>query len=377
MDKYSPVAITRCEKYDDREIEAVLRGQFTALRISPDFFAGKRVVIKPNLVMSMPPDRAATTHPAVVEAAIRIINEAGPASVTIAESPGGPYQPGLLKSNYFATEIAGAAKRAGAELNYDIGSAQLRAPDARVSKMFEVINPIAGAEVIVSISKLKTHALTQLSGAAKNYFGVIAGLEKVEMHARFREYDRFFKMIVDLCAAIHGICPTLNIIDGITGMEGNGPTGGPPKKYNCIISGLNAFNADLVAAAVLGLEDAVGITAEAQSRGLCADSVEKLTVYGPEPPSAFRPKNMVYADTKRKRLIMNLPAFLMPKPVMDRAICVGCGTCARSCPVKAIQIVNKKAHIAHNKCIHCYCCQELCHYQAVKIHKNILIKLAR
>lgn len=89
-DPSAPVAVSRCEKYNVDEIAAILSAQLEALGIEPGFFAGRRVVVKPNLVMAMSPDRMATTHPAVVEAAIRVIGGCSPASMTIAESPGGP-----------------------------------------------------------------------------------------------------------------------------------------------------------------------------------------------------------------------------------------------------------------------------------------------
>jgi Uncharacterized conserved protein len=376
-DKNAPAALSRCDEYNCDKIEVILRDQFMKLENGPDFFSGKRVVIKPNLVMAVPPERAATTHPAVVEAAIRVIKEYKPASITIAESPGGPYQPGLLKSFYNTTGMTDAAQRGGAELNFDTGVTSIHAPSGKVSKMFDIITPVAEAEVIVNISKLKTHTLAQMSAAAKNYFGVIAGPEKIAMHARFASYDRFFNLIVDLCDRVQDICPTLCIVDGIIGMEGNGPTGGPPKPYGCIVSGCNAFNVDLVCEAVLGLEGSVGTNIEAKSRGLCAESLETLKVIGPEPPSAFKPADMIYVDTRRGKVFFSVPKFLMPKPTVDRSVCVGCGVCARSCPASTIKISNKKASIAYNKCIRCFCCQELCHFRAIKIRKSFIMRLMR
>jgi uncharacterized protein (DUF362 family)/NAD-dependent dihydropyrimidine dehydrogenase PreA subunit len=376
-DPSAPVAVSRCENYNTDEIAAVLSAQFEALGIEPGFFAGRRVVVKPNLIMAMSPDRMATTHPAVVEAAIRVIGGFSPASVTIAESPGGPYQPALLRAAYNSTGIAGAAERTGAVLNFDTAVKTAHAPGAKVSKMFELIAPAADAEVIVNICKLKTHSLMQMTAAVKNLFGLVAGSDKISMHARFPNPVSFANYLVDLCLTVAGICPMINIVDGIVGMEGNGPTGGRPKPFGCIITGRNPFGVDVACEYLLGLEGSVATTAEAKSRGLCAKNASALTVVGAEPLSAFKPAKIKHPDTKHEHIIFRLLAFLKPRPHINKKLCVGCGVCAESCPAHTITIVDKKAHIAHNKCIQCYCCQEMCRFRAVAIRKNILLRLAR
>lgn len=376
-DPAAPVAIARCEKYDAAEIEAALERQFDALGIRPEFFAGKRVVVKPNIIMGMSPDRMATTHPAVMEAALRVIGKCAPASVTVAESPGGPYQPALLRAAYNATGIADAAERAGASLNFDTSVRTVGAPNAKTSKTFEFIKPAAEAEVIVNICKLKTHAFTQMSAAVKNQFGFIAGTDKIAMHVRFPDPVMFADYLVDLAATVAGICLTLHIVDGIIGMEGNGPTGGSPKPIGCIISGRNAFAVDVACEYLLGLEGEVLTTSLARSRGLCPKDVSALNILADEPISAFRPAEVIHADTKQGTILTKLPRFLQPRPVIVKSLCVGCGKCAESCPAHTIAIVNKKARIAHNKCIHCFCCQEMCRFRAVKIRKNLLLRLAR
>ncbi|NLY69521.1 MAG: DUF362 domain-containing protein [Clostridiales bacterium] len=377
FDPSAPVAISRCEKYDVDEIAAVLETQLRSLGISPEFFAGRRVVVKPNLIMAASPDRMATTHPAVVEAALRVIGACSPASVTVAESPGGPYQPALLRASYNATGIAAAAKRAGATLNFDTSVKTVGYPDGKVSKSFELLTPAAEAEVIVNICKLKTHSLTQMTAAVKNLFGFVAGTDKVAMHARFPNPQSFSKYLVDLASAVATICPTLNIVDGIVGMEGNGPTAGAPKPFGCIITGRNPFGVDVLCEYLLRLEGQVMTTSEARARGLCRKDVSELALVCEGQVALYRPAKVVSAETKQRHILTHLPRFLRPRPVIDQALCVGCGVCAKSCPAETITMANKKAHIAHNKCILCYCCQEMCRFRAVKIRKNILLRLVR
>ena len=104
--------------------------------------------------------------------------------------------------------------------NYDVGWFRSSLP-GRAGRVFDVINPILEADVIVDLCKLKTHTLTQLSGAIKNLFGVIPGIVKFEMHSRYPDYNDFSAMLNDLCAFLCSTREFVAITDAIVGMEGN------------------------------------------------------------------------------------------------------------------------------------------------------------
>ena len=81
----APVAVSRCEEYDEPLIEELLTSQFASVGADGSFFGGKRVVLKPNLVSAKKPEDAVTTHPAVVEAVFRLVKKLGAADVVLAE----------------------------------------------------------------------------------------------------------------------------------------------------------------------------------------------------------------------------------------------------------------------------------------------------
>ncbi|MCI8387432.1 MAG: DUF362 domain-containing protein [Clostridiales bacterium] len=390
VDRSEPAALSRITSYDVDILEKTIRKQLDSLGLT-DMFKGKRVVVKPNLVMKKSPDAAATTHPAVLEAMLRILKESA-ADILIAESPPGLYTESALKGFYNSCGITEVASRLGVKLNFDTSSREAALVDAKTAHGFELISPILDAEVIVNLAKLKSHALTKLSGTVKNYYGVIPGIQKVETHARFPDYSDFGSMLVDLCAYNVGSKPTFNLLDGIVGMEGNGPTGGTPKAVGCLISGRNPFSVDTIAAHIIGL-DGVIMLDEAKARGFTAD-VDNINITSDEPLDSFVIKDFKLPDSVDKKgahtssivLLSKLCGgrvykWIQPRPVVDKQNCIGCGECYRSCPQKTIELMpikggNKKRAIIHDdNCIKCYCCQELCPIKAIKIKKNPLFKL--
>lgn len=100
-----------------------------------------------------------------------------------------------------------------------------------------------------------------------------------------------------------------------------------------------------------------------------------------ENPERFA-SDFVRPDASAGGLLKQLPTIfggrlqklLEPRPAVNKALCVGCGECARNCPVSAISVEQKKAHIHSSECIKCYCCQEFCPAKAIKVKHFFLLK---
>lgn len=339
-------------------------------------FSGKKVLIKPNLVTPALPEKCITTHPSLVEAAAGYISENG-GSVTIADSPGGPYAEALLRYNYKVTGMAAAARKTGAKLNFDTKYRTFTAPVAVTCHYFDVITPVLDADIIVNIAKLKSHTLTVMSAAAKNLFGIVPGVGKFGVHARYRNQDDFQSALVDLVSAICRTKTVISIVDAVEAMEGNGPTGGSPRHVGCVVSGLNPFAADLACADIIGVTGDVRMLEYAAERGFCPDSLQALELTGDD-IGMFRINDFLKPDTHRSRKFGLLHRFMAPRPVIGRQKCAGCGKCVENCPAKTIVIkqygTRKKAEIIIKGCIRCYCCQELCPFNAVDIKKSFIFR---
>ena len=245
-----PIAFAGAEDYTPEIIFPALTRAVEASGFTREMVAGRRVLLKPNLLMKRRPEEATTTHPLVVEAAARLLLDWGAGEVTIADSPGGPYTRPLLHSIYETCGMTAAARQSGARLNEDTGFTTLRREENRLVREFSIINPVAEADLVVSVCKLKTHSMTTLSGGVKNLFGCIPGLQKPELHLRFPEKADFGEMLVDLALTVK---PALTIVDAVVGMEGDGPSGGSPRKLGFLAACQNPFLLDLALCRIIGV----------------------------------------------------------------------------------------------------------------------------
>lgn len=364
-----------CNTYEYEAIFCAVERLFS--NTDKSVFAGKKVVIKPNLLLKSSPEKHITTNPLIVEAVAKILYAYGAKSVIIAESPGGPYTESSLKIIYSANGIKDAAERSNALLNYDTGYTEIFDNENRYLKVFNMINPINNAEIIVNISKLKAHALTTMSGAIKNLFGVVPGIQKFETHARFPDHTDFANAILDICASVHRKSLVYNITDAVIGLEGNGPsTSGIPRKIGYIAMSENPYNLDLFNSHMIGFDNKVEMIELAKERGLCKKSFDELSVEGDNYGNTVM-NDFLFPDSKTLSIFKHIPKFLMPGPVINKKLCRGCRKCVKSCPEHTIDIKNGIASISNDKCIKCFCCQELCPYHAVLIHENFIYKLVR
>lgn len=385
LNRNAAVSVDRVTTYDQTKIYFVLKERLSQLCPMFGELAGKNVMIKPNFVRKMKPEEAATTHPSILIPLIRVLRDEG-ANVLIAESPAGIYSESTLRSIYRVCGVDEAAESAGAKLNFDISYGSLSAPKGESTKVFNVISAVLQADLMINLSVLKSHGLTTMSAACKNLFGLIPGVQKLEMHARFTEQLPFCNMILDLDEAVSDRVPAFCVCDAIIGMEGNGPTGGTPREIGYILTSENPANLDLVGEHILGMDGKVEMLREARRRGFCPETFEELSLVGQMTPEPV--KDFVMPESKTSMLTFALTfgggrfkRLFEPRPKIDKTKCIGCGECHRSCPKSTIEMKKGKngkkvAKINDKNCIKCYCCQELCPHGAVKIHKNFILKIA-
>ncbi len=376
------VAVVSCTEYNETAVlnsitqaAALLGGLSSVIR------PGMRVLIKPNLLRAARPEQHITTHPAVIGAVAELVKRLG-ATPILAESPGGAYTPGVLKTLYRTTGMLDAAKNHGFEVNYDTDSEEVFFENGKQVKVLKVISPVLACDAVISVAKLKTHELMGYTGAVKNLFGVIPGVTKAEYHFRLPEQEAFANMLVDIAEYVK---PCLSVIDAVWGMEGDGPSAGTPVHIGALVMGTNPHAVDVAAARLVNMEPRhIRTLAAAEARGLIGFEQNDVRVLGRESNepllSTFKaPVKLMDSFTQN-----HIPTFMQPivaqmlktQPVINKRICEGCGICKNSCPAQAITITDGKAHINYDLCLRCYCCHELCPKFAIKIHRALMFRIA-
>jgi uncharacterized protein (DUF362 family)/Pyruvate/2-oxoacid:ferredoxin oxidoreductase delta subunit len=332
-------------------------------------------LIKPNLLSATPPERAVTTHPEVVRAAVTLVREAG-AEAWVGDSPGG-VEWNITRRALEVSGIGPAAIEAGAEIqDFDAGDAQfVDCPDGAILKRFAVARAALDADLVISLAKLKTHGQALYTGAVKNVLGCLPGGGKIRVHQLAPKSRDLAAALLDIYSIVR---PRLALIDGIVAMEGNGPNVGDPRRLGLLIASEDCVAADAVACRIIGYPArSIHILRQAEERGLGIGDLRKIEVVG-EPlescvvPDFARASNLFYelVPTLLGRLI---GGAVRVDPEIMQEECRRCGLCQRSCPARAIS-EEEPFVIDHAACIRCFCCHELCPHGAVVLRRSFLVR---
>lgn len=369
------VALKHCAGYDPDAVQKAVDDLFALSGgIESIIKPGQRVLVKVNLLMKRKPEQATTTHPAVAQAIVRAVQRAG-ATAILADSPGGPYTRGMLAGVYEACGMKGVAQETGCILNDDFSTTTRYDEKGHVAKKLDLLGLLDQVDAVISVGKLKTHGLSTMTGCVKNLFGLVPGTIKVEYHARYQDVGLFSHMLLDIYEHVK---PCFSILDGVVGMEGEGPSGGRPRAVGALIGGRNAHAVDAVGARLIGLRPEQVTTLEAAiERDLlpeyevAGDEVEPMIITDFDIPMRVRRASWV-------RLVNKLPQAFRPRPVFTHRLCDGCGVCMRSCPAKAIHMdENRRPQVDVKTCIRCYCCQELCPKNDIEVKRSFIFSLLK
>ncbi len=380
------VVLIPIDTYDQSAVDAAVR-QGVELLGGIEQFIGReeKVLLKPNLLARALPQKAITTHPAVFSAVCRLLREKGYQHVSYGDSPGNP-----TTTPEKATDTSGLAAEAakyGVPLGDFAAGSVVHFPEGKTARSFYLCNAVQDMDAMINLCKMKTHALERITGAVKNLYGCITGVNKATGHAHFPNSEVFADMLADLNLCVH---PRLHIMDGIVAMEGNGPSSGTPVAMNVLLFSADPVALDSVYAGLIHLDPAQVPTCVSAARAgvgtMDYGEIDIVTPDGPITMGQAREKYGkadfdVFRGTMKKSLMMKvvpLLPFLQHRPRVDLKKCVACGVCEESCPVpeKAVRAGNgKKARYDYKKCIRCYCCQEMCPMKAIEVYRSPLNKL--
>ncbi|MDP6107020.1 MAG: DUF362 domain-containing protein [Candidatus Brocadiia bacterium] len=365
------IHLETCTSYDPSEVRRAAGRAFGAVGGAAALIPpGARVLVKPNLLAARPPETAVTTHPAVVDAVLRIVL-GRTRDVTVGDSPG----LGDAHAVAEASGIAEVCRNLGVPVVDFRDSVQVKTAPGALFPALEVAREALDADVIINVPKLKTHGMIRLTMGVKNMFGCVVKARKPQWHFRAGgDAGMFAAMLVDVYERLR---PAVTIMDAVVGMEGQGPGRGEPKPVGLLVAGVDAHQLDWTCARLVGF-DPLSVPTLGVACG--RDLLRPGEICSSVPPEPFF---TAFAQPRPRDLTFSVPAVLRSllhrhittRPVVLGERCEGCVECLRICPAEAITVRGKLPRIDHARCIRCYCCHEVCPHAALDLRAGLLLRV--
>jgi len=339
---------------------------------------GDRVFVKINHLGNHPSDSGIITHPEIAAAVAGHLKDLG-ARVTLGDGLETEGHAFFGDSGYLET-----AKRYGLELVNLKGAEYVDTPTPSGGHL-AIASAALEADCIINVPKLKTHALTLMTCAVKNFYGLLPQYLRRNLHRDHIVPKNFAAAVVDIYQAVK---PAFHVVDAITTLEGFGPSrGGKPKHLGLVMAGADGVAVDAVAATIIGMNPLdIATTRIAAERGLGVADLARIDLRGiPLTRAAAKdfalPESMSHLTNFIDRLpgpvarcIAQFAGLMREIPRIVPRRCIACGLCRKHCPQGAIRI-DKVAHIDYTRCISCFCCQEFCQSDAIELSHTAAGKL--
>lgn len=269
------VFVAQVKSYEEN-LQRPIQDGLARLGVNRQAISGKRVLLKPNLVETAAGLPHINTHPAMVVAAAEVFRALDAREVIVAEGQGHRRDSRLVLDESRMGAALDAAGLPFVDLNHDdVYAVPNKGKWSKLRRLY-LPQTIRDADILVSMPKMKTHHWVGLTCAMKNLFGVMPGIvygwPKNVLHT-----EGIANSILDINATVQ---PHLAIVDGIIGMEGDGPIMGTPVSTQCIVMGRNLPAVDATCARMMNLNVA-GITYLHQASGILGPVRERhITQHG-------------------------------------------------------------------------------------------------
>ena len=374
----SKVVLLPCGEYDEEKVYTLLKqGLYLVGGVEALIPKDAKILLKPNLLKRAEVEKAVITHTLVVGAFARILRDNGYEQIVLADSCGHGTTQAVIRGTGMDTYLE---KYQIPAIDYSEGI-KVDYPQGIQAKEFILPKELLEQNCVISLSKMKTHALERITGAVKNSYGFVYGFHKAKGHTQYPSADSFARMLIDLNKCV---APKLYVMDGIVAMEGNGPGSGDPVQMNVMLMSTDPVALDSVFSRLVYLKpEMVPTNYHGEKMGLGTWKEEEITLLTPDGEISMseavkrygNPQFNVDRTEVRKNIWTRMAGALnifQKKPYIEADKCVRCGICVQSCPVpgKAVDFRKGKGKppvYDYKKCIRCFCCQEMCPKKAIKV----------
>ena len=334
-----------------------------AFSLFPLNITGKKVLIKPNVLRTSAADEHIVTNPAVLRAVVEKVESLSPAQITVGDNPG-LFNYGDNENSFISTGLMDAAKGYYKNLG---DSSRHMAFNPEFMADVAVSEAILDADIVISLPKFKTHGLTVMTGAIKNSYGILPGAQKARLHQIAGTPERFHDVIVDVFRLR---VPDLFIVDGVMGMEGNGPASPELREIGLILASDNGVAMDSVIATMMGLDPSLlRFLRKAKELGLGDFDPAMIHIDGElRVLDNFKLPPLGGDAIARNQAIQEfMGSKVKLRPKADKDLCTSCGACIGHCPVNALSMIDNLPVVDIDTCVTCFCCQEICPEKAMRL----------
>ncbi|MFX1346714.1 MAG: DUF362 domain-containing protein [Promethearchaeota archaeon] len=340
-----------------------------------DFTKSKNILLKPNLLTAK---KEACTQPEFIEGVLSYLKNRG-----------------VSMNNVYIGDSPGQSQKLGSDVAKDIGIYEICESNGANFIDFEssvpIVERIDGAlrlneihvakavkecDILINLPRLKSHLEATMTGAIKNYWGIIPGGLKAQYHLFGKSTKQFGEVLADNFSWIVKNKPNrLIVYDLHEIMEGKmGPSAGTMRKWDLILAGTDELALDIVALEIgkiksknvphikNGIERNLGVGSleDIEILGLTLEEAINRTPKFKVPGNIFTSFIAYMSGHIGYKIIKKIPKLIKSK-------CIQCGECAINCPAEAIEFeTNSFPTFLRKKCISCFCCAELCSQSAIK-----------
>lgn len=340
-----------------------------------DITQAEKILLKPNLLTSK---KDACTQPAFVKGVVSYLKEKGVhmGNVYLGDSPGQSEKVGSDVAKEIG--IYDLCKASGINfVDFESDIPVIEKIDGALNlKEIRVAKVVKECDILINLPRLKSHLEATMTGAIKNYWGIIPGGLKAKYHLFGKSAEQFGVVLADNFSWVVKNKPNrLTVYDLQEIMEGSmGPAGGKMTKWDLILVGTDELALDIIAMEIgkinpqniphikNGIERNLGVgnLDNIEILGLSLEEAKKRTPKFKIPGNTFTNFIAYMSGHIGYKIIKKIPELLKAK-------CIKCGECAQNCPAKAITFEEGNFPIfLRKKCISCFCCAELCSETAIK-----------
>lgn len=372
------VSFRKCSSYEIKSIKDSVNKCLSDIGGLGFIKGGCNVLLKPNFLRSDPHLKGIITHPVFIRAVAEIFLEHG-CRVKVGDSAGIGKNHDVLKKCGYLEYL----KELPIEL-VEFENPVTVKNNSGVFRNLEIDREVLETDALVSLPKVKTHGQMRLTLALKNIYGCMPGLKKPQWHLNAGiDYMSFAGMLAEYHYLVN---PTLHIVDGIVGMDGDGPGAGDKIKLGFVGASRDARPLDFYIAKILKVDPYANIVLKA-----CVDKSlgwdEKEVRLAGDPMSGFEiERKFILPKTYPLETFGHAPYLgkflkdaLTVKPHIVQEKCILCLECLNQCAAKVMTVAknsNKEfIRIDHRNCIRCFCCQEICPQAAIKLKSGWLLRL--